>query len=41
MMLLDFQAEYEQEFYQMCRDFFSSPAVCHQIGEKEMKTTFT
>ena len=40
MILLDFAPHHEAEFYQMCRDFFSSPAVCHQIGEKEMKTTF-
>ena len=40
MMLLDFKAEHEQEFYQMCRDFFSSPAVCHEIKEEDMKTTF-
>lgn len=41
MMLLDFQAEHEQEFYQMCRDFFSSPAVCHPIKDEDMKTTFS
>ena len=40
MMLLDFKPCHEQEFYQMCRDFFASPAVCHQIKEEDMKTTF-
>ena len=40
MTLLDFKPEHEAEFYAMCRDFFSSPAVCHQIKEEDMKTTF-
>ncbi len=40
MMLLDFKPEHEAEFYGMCLDFFSSPAVCHQIKEEDMKTTF-
>ncbi len=40
MILLDFKPEHETEFYSMCRDFFSSPAVCHEIKEEDMKTTF-
>jgi len=40
MMLLDFKPEHETEFYAMCRDFFSSPAVCHEIKKEDMKTTF-
>ena len=40
MMLLDFKPEHEAEFYGMCLDFFSSPAVCHEIKEDDMKTTF-
>lgn len=40
MILLDFKPEHEAEFYTMCRDFFSSPAVCHKIKEEDMKTTF-
>lgn len=40
MILLDFAPSHETEFYAMCRDFFSSPAVCHEIKEKDMKTTF-
>lgn len=40
MMLLDFKPEHETEFYAMCRDFFSSPAVCHEIKMEDMKTTF-
>ncbi len=41
MILLDFLPNHETEFYTMCRDFFSSPAVCHEIGDEEMKTTFS
>ena len=41
MILLDFQPNHETEFYTMCRDFFSSPAVCHEIKEEDMKTTFS
>lgn len=41
MMLCDFAPEHEMEFYQMCHDFFSSPAVCHNIREEDMKTTFS
>ena len=40
MMLLDFKPGHEAEFYAMCRDFFSSPAVCHEIKTEDMKTTF-
>ena len=40
MILLDFKSEHETEFYTMCRDFFSSPAVCHEIKKEDMKTTF-
>ena len=40
MILLDFAPNHEAEFYQMCRDFFSSPAVCHEIKAEDMKTTF-
>lgn len=40
MMILDFKPEHETEFYAMCRDFFSSPAVCHEIKKEDMKTTF-
>lgn len=41
MILLDFAPCHEQEFYKMCSDFFSSPAVCHKISEEDMKTTFS
>ena len=40
MKLVDFCKEYEQDFYGMCRDFFSSPAVCHAISQTSMETTF-
>ncbi len=40
MKLIDFQPEHEQEFYTMCRAFFSSPAVCHEIDDTAMKNTF-
>ena len=40
MILLDFKPEHEAEFYAMCRDFFASPAVCHEIKMEDMRTTF-
>ncbi len=40
MILCDFTPNHETEFYAMCREFFSSPAVCHKIKEEDMKTTF-
>ncbi len=40
MKIVDFSPKYEKEFYQMCQDFFSSPAVCHSIAPTAMKTTF-
>ena len=40
MKLLVFAPEYEQDFYEMCQAFFSSPAVCHAISLEAMKTTF-
>ena len=40
MKLMDFCPEHEAEFYKMCREFFSSPAVCHEIKPESMKTTF-
>lgn len=40
MKLIDFQPEHETEFYKMCLEFFSSPAVCHEIKPESMKTTY-
>lgn len=40
MKMVDFLPEHEKEFYNMCQQFFSSPAVCHEIDPKAMNTTF-
>ena len=40
MKLIDFSPQHENAFYHMCREFFSSPAVCHPISTEAMKTTF-
>lgn len=40
MKLIDFLPKHETEFYEMCRQFFSTPAVCHPISDEAMKTTF-
>lgn len=40
MKLIDFQKEHEADFYEMCTQFFSSPAVCHPIQEECLKNTF-
>ena len=40
MKMIDFTKEYEEDFYEMCQCFFSSPAVCHSISPEAMKTTF-
>lgn len=40
MKLVDFTPQYEEAFYTMCSQFFSSPAVCHPISREAMKTTF-
>ncbi len=40
MKMVDFLPEHEKEFYKMCQQFFSSPAVCHEISPEAMKTTF-
>lgn len=40
MKIIDFLPEHEMEFYNMCYQFFSSPAVCHEISLEAMQTTF-
>lgn len=40
MKLIDFKPEHQEEFFHMCSEFFSSPAVCHKIDQAAMKTTF-
>ena len=40
MKLIDFLPQHEQLFYNMCSQFFSSPAVCHSISREALQTTF-
>ena len=40
MKLIDFLPEHKECFFQMCNEFFSSPAVCHPISRDAMEKTF-
>ena len=40
MKIVDFKPEHREEFFKMCSQFFSSPAVCHEIDQTAMETTF-